>query len=269
MLSKLLSFAGVLTFAYVAFVTIVYLSQTRLVYFPVRTIGATPESIGLPFEDVTLATASGVGIHGWLVRADNARWTVLMLHGNGGNISHRLDTLQILNDLGADTLIIDYPGYGRSGGEPGEQETYDAAMAGWNFLVEHVPDPGRIVVFGRSLGGAIAAWLAQRVNPAGVILESTFTSLDDMGRHHYPFLPVSLISRYDYDALSAAPDISSPVLSVHSTGDEIVPFELGVRLHDALPGRKSFLSIRGGHNDGFLVTGQEYTSGLKRFLESL
>lgn len=262
-------FAGVLACTYLGIVAAAFFFQSRLVYFPTRAHVATPDRIGLPFEDVDLTTDNGIGIHGWHVRANGARWTVLFLHGNGGNISHRLDTLRIFHGLGVDTLIIDYPGYGMSAGEPDEQGTYDAAMAAWNYLSTNAADPGRIVVFGRSLGGVVAVWLAARVEPAGLILESTFTSLDAMARHHYPFLPVGLISRYDYDALSMAQDISTPVLGIHSSDDEIVPYELGSRLYAALPGSKRFLTIRGGHNDGFLVTGPDYTSGLKQFLESL
>lgn len=269
MLGKVISLISAIACVYIAFVALIYFAQPRLVYFPTRAIVATPDNIGLLYEDVNLRTHGGVEIHGWYVRKKDARWTVLLLHGNGGNISHRLDTLRILHELGVDTLIIDYPGYGKSGGRPDEQGTYDAATAAWQFLAVNATNPGKIILFGRSLGGVIAVWLAKRVDPAGLILESTFTSLADMARHHYPFLPVSLISRYDYDAISTAADITVPVLMVHSVQDEIVPFELGAELYDALPGRKAFLEIRGGHNDGFLVTGREYTNGIKLFLESL
>jgi fermentation-respiration switch protein FrsA (DUF1100 family) len=142
-------------------------------------------------------------------------------------------------------------------------------MAAWRYLTAGNADSERIVLFGRSLGGVVAAWLAQRVDPAGIVLESTFSSLTDMARHHYPFLPVGLISRYRYDALAFAKGIVSPALVVHSRSDEIVPFELGRRLFDALPGNKTFLEIRGGHNDGFLVSGRGYIEGLRRFLDSL
>lgn len=254
---------------YLALVALVYLGQSHMVYFPTTGIMATPDRIGLSYKDVELKTGTGIKIHGWHVPAKDSRWTVLMLHGNAGNVSHRLDTLRILHDLGADTLIIDYPGYGMSEGRPDEQGTYQAAMAGWEFLIRSEVDPGRIVLFGRSLGGVIAIWLAARVKPAALIIESGFTSINDMARHHYPFLPVGLISRYEYNAVAAAGDITAPVLMVHSTQDEIVPFELGTRLYDALPGDKAFLEIRGGHNDGFLVSGRMYTDGLRRFLESL
>lgn len=269
MLAKLLSFGAVLIGCYAAFVAIVYLTQSRLVYFPTSTLVATPAAVGLPYQDVNLTTGRGTEIHGWYVRADDARWTVLVLHGNGGNISHRLDTLRIFHGLGADSLIVDYPGYGLSGGDPDEQGTYEAAMAAWEYLADQAPGQSPTVIFGRSLGGAVGLWLAARVAPAGVIVESTFTSVNDMGRHHYPFLPVGLISRFEYDALGFAARVSAPVLSVHSVEDEIVPYEQGVTLHRAFPGRKAILTIRGGHNDGFLVTGGEYVSGLKHFLESL
>lgn len=269
MLVKLFTYGGVLLAIYLAFVAVIYLSQSHLVYFPTRTLAATPAAAGLHYEDVELTTPAGVRIHGWYTHAEGARWAVLILHGNGGNISHRIDTLRIFNELGAESLIVDYPGYGLSGGDPDEQGTYDAAMAGWDFLTGRGSGPDTLVIFGRSLGAAVAAWLAERTEPAGVILESAFTSFDDLGRHHYPFLPVSLINRYEYDALAAAARIGTPVLSIHSAQDEIVPIELGRRLHQAFPGRKSFVTIRGGHNDGFLVTGGAYVAHLKQFLDSL
>ena len=120
-----------------------------------------------------------------------------------------------------------------------------------------------------SLGGAVAVWLATEVNPKGLILESTFSSVVDMAEHHYPFLPVRYISRFKYDSLSLAPKIEIPTLVLHSREDNIVPFDLGLKLYEALPGDKSFIEMRGGHNDGFFVSGEHYVNGIKDFIESL
>jgi len=269
MVGKLFMLLGIAASIYIAIVGMAYLSQSRMIYFPTGAINETPQRIGLDYEDVWLTTIDGTRIHGWYVPKHGARWTVLMLHGNGGNISHRLQTLQILNEVGASTLIIDYHGYGRSEGRPSEQGTYEDALAAWAFLTETKTSAANIVIFGRSLGGAVAVWLAAKVNPAGLILESTFTSLTDLAHHHYPLLPVGFISRYKYDSLALAPKITSPALVLHSRTDTIVPFDLGVGLFDALPGEKSFLEMQGGHNDGFYSTGQKYTNGLTRFLKSL
>ncbi len=269
MVGKLFLLLGVAASIYFAIVGMAYLGQSRMVYFPTGSINETPHRMGLDYEDVWLNTIDGTRIHGWYVPKHGSRWTVLMLHGNGGNISHRLQTLQILNKVGASTLIIDYHGYGRSEGRPSEQGTYEDALAAWAFLTETKTSAANIVIFGRSLGGAVAVWLAAKVNPAGLILESTFTSLTDLAHHHYPLLPVGFISRYKYDSMALAPKITSPALVLHSRADTIVPFDLGVGLFDALPGEKSFLEMQGGHNDGFYSTGQKYTNGLTKFLESL
>ena len=269
MLSKLLFFLFVAACIYVAIVILVYLFQSHLVYFPTRSIDATPNHVNLNYEDVWLQTKDGDRIHGWFVPEPNARWTVLMFHGNGGNISHRLETLRLLNNVGVNTLIIDYRGYGLSEGQPSEQATYLDAMAAWEHLVEERSGRDSIIVFGRSLGGAVAVWLANEVNPRGLILESTFTSVIDMAQHHYPFLPVRYISKFHYDSLAIAENIAGPTFMLHSRDDEIVPFDLGMKLYEALPGNKSFLEMQGGHNDGFYVSGHSYVNGLKGFIDSL
>ena len=269
MTSKLLFIIGVLILIYVGLVAVIYVGQSRLVYFPTSSIDATPDLINLSYEDVWLQTEDGDRIHGWYLPEDNAEWTVLMFHGNGGNISHRLQTLSILNKIGVNTLIIDYRGYGQSQGQPSEEATYQDALAAWEHLIQHRTDAESIILFGRSLGGAVAVWLANEVNPGGLILESTFSSVVDMAQHHYPFLPVRYISRFKYDSLSLASAIDMPTLMLHSRQDNIVPFDLGMKLYEALPGKKSFVEMRGGHNDGFFTSGEHYIKGLKNFIESL
>lgn len=269
MLNKLLFVAGILSCVYVAIVILVYLLQSRLIYFPSRSIDVTPQQVNLSYEDVWLQTQDGDRIHGWYVPKNKARLTVLMLHGNGGNISHRLQTLTMLNTIGVNTLIIDYRGYGHSEGKPSEQATYLDAMAAWEYLTQKQTRPDSIVIFGRSLGGAIAVWLANEVRPRGLILESTFTSIVDMAQHHYPFLPVRYISTFSYDSMAIADNIPGPTFVLHSRADEIVPFDLGMKLYKALSGKKYFLEIQGGHNEGVYLSGNTYVNGLKKFFDSL
>lgn len=268
-ISKILFILGVAALVYVALVALIYFSQSRMVYFPSRDIDYTPDRIGLEYSDVWLDTESGNRIHGWYVPRPGARLTVLMLHGNAGNISHRLETLQILHQIGVNTLIIDYQGYGRSQGRPSEQATYEDALAAWTYLMQNKSTADSTVVFGRSLGGAVAAWLGAAVAPAGLILESTFSSVEDMAQHHYPWLPVRLISKFHYDSINRAPEITSPTLVMHSPADTIVPFVLGQKLYDALPGEKTFVELQGGHNDGIASTGDRYSAELKKFMDSL
>ncbi len=246
-----------------------FLMQDRLIFYPdmpSRELTASPADIGLAYEDVSLNTDDQVVIHGWFVPATEEKGVVLFFHGNAGNISHRLDSLRIFHSLGLSTLIIDYRGYGRSGGEISEPGTYRDADAAWKYLTDTRSIPAeRIIVFGRSLGASIASYSAATSNPGGLILESAFTSVPDMAARLYPVFPVRLLSRYDYDTRKNLLSVRCPVLIIHSPADEIIPFGIGRKLYDTANEPKSFLEIHGSHNDGFLASGEKYISGLKKF----
>lgn len=252
---------------YLGICLFVFLIQPRLVYFPTRQVQATPAAIGLDYEAVTLTASDGVRIAAWFIPAAKPRGVLLFCHGNAGNIGDRLDSFRIFHGLGLSTLIFDYRGYGASEGAPSERGTYLDAEAAWSFLVNHrkVP-PQQIVVFGRSLGGAVAAWLASEHAPGALILESTFTSVPDLGARLYPWLPVRLLSRFRYDTRSCVRRAKCPVLVVHSPQDDIVPYALGRALFDAAGEPKELLQLTGSHNDGFLLTGKPYLDGLDAFL---
>jgi len=265
---------SVLTFAasaYLALMLVIYLLQGRMVFLantPGRTLTATPEDIGLAYENVSLTTPDKETLHGWYVPAADSAGVVLFFHGNAGNISHRLDSIEIFHQLGLDVLIVDYRGYGESSGSPGEQGTYTDAQTAWDYLAgERGIAPGRIVVFGRSLGGAVASWLAARNTPAAVILESCFTSGPDMAARLYPFLPARLITRIKYPVKEYVTHISSPLLLVHSQQDEIIPFDLGEAVFAAAPEPKEMLVISGDHNDGFLLNRKRYQATIGVFLK--
>jgi fermentation-respiration switch protein FrsA (DUF1100 family) len=250
-----------------------YLLQGKMVFLanmPGRALTATPGDFGLEFEDVSITTGDGEKLHGWYVPAIRSRGVVLFFHGNAGNISHRLDSIEIFHQLGMDTLIIDYRGYGQSSGKPTEQGTYLDAEAAWNYLVdERGVATNRIVVFGRSLGGAIGAWLGTQHTPAAMIIESSFTSGIDMARRLYPFLPARLITRLRYPVAEYASRLECPVLVVHSRDDEIIPFAMGQSIYAAVPQRKSFLELRGDHNGGFYISRHDYLPGLDTFIKSV
>ena len=249
---------------------------------------ATPDQYGMQYEDLTLTTEDGVKISAWYVHApepakgqadsipassDSAQQSgdvVLFCHGNGQNISFRLESVRIFHNMGLSVLIFDYRGYGRSEGSPSEEGTYADARAAWDYLVHtrKIPPP-RIIVFGRSLGGAVAAHVAKEHAPKALILESTFTSVPDYASDIYPFLPVRLLCRFSYDTHSIIGDVPCPVLIVHSPEDEIVDFSYGRRLFEAASEPKEFLEITGSHNSGFLTSRATYTDGLKSFLAGL
>lgn len=254
---------------YVLILIAAYLFQSRLVFFPDRTMTGDPGDIGLAFEDVWMKSG-GRRVHGWFVPAVSPRATLLFCHGNAGNISHRLDSIKVFHDLQLSVLIFDYQGYGRSAGKPGEAATYRDARAAWDHLTEERGlRPDEIVLFGRSLGGAVAIELATVTDPMAVIVESCFTSAVDLGTKVYPWLPIRLVARIKYNSLRRVEDIDVPKLFIHSIDDEVVPFGMGKRLYARAQKPKQFLKIRGGHQDGFLVSSRLYTETIAGFLGSV
>ena len=257
---------------YVVLVLFMFLFQSRLLFLPnlpSRDIIATPQSVGLAYEPVTITTEDGVTLDAWFLPAHQARGGLLFFHGNAGNISHRLDSLEIFNQLRLATLIFDYRGYGKSDGSPSEEGTYRDAEAAWRYLTEERRTPAQdVVLFGRSLGAAIAVHLATRHTPGALIIESGFTSIPDLAAAVYPFLPVRRLARFRYSTEVYLRSVSCPVLIVHSRDDEIIPFTHGQRLFAVANEPKQLLEIRGGHNDGFIVSGRSYVEGFDRFLQT-
>ena len=259
--------------AYFILVLLAYASQSKLLYLrsvPGRELLGAPSDAGLPFDEVWIETADGVRLHGWYVPAQPARATLLFFHGNAGNVSHRLDSLRIFHDLGLSVLIIDYRGYGRSEGTPSERGTGRDARAAWAYLVtERGAEPEKIVVFGRSLGAAVAAELARDVAPGALILESAFTSVPDIAQEAYWFLPARWLSRFEYATAEYVKEIAAPVLVIHSEDDEIIPFHHGRAVFEAANGPKQLLVLHGDHNTGFLLSASRYRQGIDGFLSEL
>ena len=266
------SFLSVILFIYGLFCVLVVVNQASLLYIPItRTVDATPADIGIAFEPVTLTSDDGLRLAAWYIPPpEDDGDVVLFCHGNAGNIGHRLDSIKIFHRLGLGILIFDYRGYGESEGRPSEEGTYRDAESAWRYLLEAKGiAPGRIILFGRSLGGAVAARLAATHEAAGLIVESTFTSVPDMAASLYPWLPVRLLCRFRYDTRAMIAKARCPVLVVHSRDDEIIPYAHGQELYRAAPKPKRMLTIRGGHNGGFLHSGATYEKGLADFVRSV
>jgi len=265
----LVSVLSIAVSIYLVMMLMFYLLQDRMVFLanmPGRALTASPGDIGLEYEDVSLPTRDHEVLHGWYVPAANPSGVILFFHGNAGNISHRLDSLAIFHELDLDVLIIDYRGYGQSSGSASEQGTYTDAQAAWDYLVDRRGvAPEKIVIFGRSLGGAVASWLAARTTPGAVILESCFSSALDMAGRLYPFLPVRLITRLKYPVKDYVQQLSSPLLVVHSQQDEIIPFDMGQSIFAAAPEPKEMLVLSGDHNGGFLLNRDRYLAALGKF----
>ncbi len=259
---------GLLIYAVV--LGVLWAMQGRLIHLPHvpgRDLVATPAERGLRYQTVTVGTDDGERLHGWFVPADDARGVLLFFHGNAGNISHRLESIELFNRLGLAVLIIDYRGYGRSTGHPGEAGLYRDARAAWRYLTgSRGIEPRRIVVFGRSLGAAVAARLAAEVSPAALIIESAFTSVADLAARQYPVFPVRMLLRHRYDTAAALAGVEAPVMVIHSRDDEIVPLAHGRRLYRSAPRPRQWLELRGGHDGAFLTSRERYQQALDAFL---
>lgn len=272
-LRKLPRIALRLGILYVTIVAIMAFIQGWLVYRPYAEWESLPEGkpvtpgvVGMAYDDVTLTTADGVKLSAWYVHARRPIGTVLHCHGNAGNISHRIQLLAALHAARLDTLIFDYRGYGHSEGKASEEGTYRDAEAAWDYLVKQKhADPNRIVIHGQSLGGAVAAHLARNRPCAGLVLESTFANITDVGAEMYWFLPVRWMSRFDYATTEYVKDARCPVLVIHSRDDEMIPYRHGRRVFDAAPQPKQFVEIGGSHNDGSMES-PNYEPELRRFV---
>ncbi|MFH1230963.1 MAG: alpha/beta hydrolase [Planctomycetota bacterium] len=268
-ISKLLLRIFVILIAvYLGILVIVYLGQDKMLYYPNRDITDNPNNIGLSYIETVFTTTDNVRITGWYIPATPERGTVLFCHGNAGNISTWLNRISLFNKMNLSTLIFDYRGYGKSSGSPSENGTYLDAEAGWDYLINtQKKPPFGCIIYGHSLGGAIAAEIALRKNPAVLVIESSFTSVPDFGSRIYPWLPVCLISRYHYATIDKISLINCSKLIIHSPTDETVPFEYGRALYEKASEPKQFLEIQGDHNNGFINSGEIYRNGLKSFLD--
>jgi fermentation-respiration switch protein FrsA (DUF1100 family) len=255
---------------YAVIVLLAWVFQARLLYLPGlpgREHVATPADIGLEYREIRLSAEDDVELDAWYIPSDPDRATLLFFHGNAGNISHRLESLRLFHRLGLSVLIIDYRGYGRSEGRPSEAGIRKDARAAWRWLTEAAAaEPGEIILFGRSLGAAVAAELAREVEPGAVLLESPFRSVPEMAQSAYPFLPGRWLARFEHATEDYVREINAPVLVIHSEDDEIIPFSHGQAVYEAARQPKALLRIRGGHNTGFLESRDIYLEGIDRFL---
>ncbi len=254
-------------------ILLVHLFEGSFIYFPTKyPTGRWDASFyGLDVQDVYLSTRDGVRIHGWFIPAEGAAHTMLLFHGNGGNLTDRIEKLALLHSLNVNVLAIDYRGYGRSKGRPGEAGLYADADAAYDYLCsERGVEPESIVLYGESLGGAVAVDLASRKPVGAVVLESAFTSAKDMARRSMPFLPPELYLRTKLNSMGKIEGINAPLLIIHGTRDTTVPIEHARRLYKAAVQPKALVEIPGaGHNDMFVVAEQLYMHSLKEFLRQL
>ncbi len=250
--------------------------ERRSLYIPFREIDETPASAGLSFQDLYLNAVDGVSLNAWFIPAkdtprmpEEGRLTLFYLHGNGGNLSHRIGKVAFFHELGMNVFIIDYRGYGKSTGVPSEEGLYVDARCGYEYLINTLKVPAEdIVVFGESLGAAVAIQLASEVKLRALILEGAFTSVAEMSRRVYPLLPTVYL-RTRYDSVSKINNITAPKFFIHSRNDEVVPYDMGLRLFKESQEPKTFFEIHGGHNEAFFSWQNQIREKIIRFLDTI
>jgi fermentation-respiration switch protein FrsA (DUF1100 family) len=238
--------------------------MNALLFLPSRRVVETPASAGLSFSDVVCTTDDGARLHGWWAPARGpAAGHVLLCHGNAGNVGDRVLHAALLTRAGFDVLLFDYRGYGRSTGRPSEDGTNRDARAAREVLLRMAnADPARVIYLGESLGGAVALDLALEFPPAGLVLQSAFTSVRDMARRHYPLIPAGLVPDA-YPSLRRIADLRAPLLVLHGEHDEIVPLMDGEALYEAAPEPKELRVLEGvGHNDLITIAGNEWAEAI-------
>ena len=254
--------------ALIAMSFMLYFFQGKFVYCPGKKIIGTPADIGIKYEEVFIESAGGVKLWGWYVPSTPGGYTVLFCHGNAGNISNRLRTLKIMHELGYNFFIIDYQGYGKSEGTPTEEGTYADVRAAYDYLINEKKCPkDKIIIQARSLGAGIATKIVAEKSPPVYILESTFTSVTDLAKKIYPYLPVDLLTRIKYPTIENLKNITCPIFFTHSPDDEVIPFSHGKKLFESYDGKKTFFQLSGGHNEGIKECEKEYIAALKSFLD--
>ncbi|HTR02902.1 MAG TPA: alpha/beta fold hydrolase [Thermoanaerobaculia bacterium] len=261
--------AGILLAAFVLLVAFLVLRQERLLYFPSRQLTSSPVDHGLEAADLAVVTDDAVRLYGWWIRGSGRR-VLLYFHGNAGNVSDRLARAKLLHDrLGLDVFLVDYRGYGRSEGSPSEDGLLRDARAIYRTAVEAGFRPEQIVVFGESLGAAVAIDLAARWACAGLVLETPFLSVREVARVHYPFVPSWLVHDV-FDNGSRIAEVGVPKLLFVAELDEVVPAAQGRRLFERARGVRELYVIPGAHhNDTFVVGGDRYWKAWEKFLAAL
>lgn len=249
--------------------------ESRLLFAPARTLTATPQSWGLPFDDIYFTTEDQQKLHAWFMPANQdvvwaatlMRPTILYLHGNAGNIGDRLEKIALFHHMGVNVFIVDYRGYGRSQGRPSEKGVYHDARAAYDYVVKQLEVlPASIYVYGVSLGGAVAVDLVQHRAVAGLILDSTFSSVKDMGQWLFPWMPGQLIqARFDSVHKIQKSD-GLPKLFFHSTDDRTVPLALGQKLYNKAPEPKKMVLVSGAHTEAHIWDRPRFQEVLRQFL---
>lgn len=267
-LSFILSLALVFSFFFIA---VLWFEKSAL-FFPSKILQGTPKSLQIDYEEVMITPSDKKELHGWYVPAEKPKAFVVVFHGNAGNISHRLHLVRFFHSLNCHLLLFDYRGYGRSQGFPSEKGLYQDGQSVLDWVQKRRSNTQiPLILYGESLGGAVAIELARNHPPEGLILQGVFTSAREMARFHYPWVPGFIPLSYRFDNLSKIGSVRSKLLLLHGTADTITPLSMGEALYGRFPGpHKTMLKVpHADHNDFYAAGGDLARSAVDTFIKSL
>ncbi len=240
------------------------------IYRPSKEWATTGAELGRPFQDIYFNASDGIRLNAWFFPANadspRRRFAMLVCHGNGGNISHRLDLCRVLLGAGVNVLVFDYRGYGRSEGRLSEEGTYRDAQAAYAWLRQQGFAPENIIAFGESLGGGIASELAVREAVGGLVLQSTYTNIADIGAELFPWLPVRWLNTIKYDTVKKLARVRAPLLVMHSRNDGLIGYHHAEKNFAAANEPKMFWEINGEHNNSLALDQGRWIEGVGNFL---
>lgn len=247
-----------------------YVFQSKLIFLPSSVFIVTPQEAGVQADDFWIDTEDGERLHGWFFPQEGSEYVVVLSHGNAGNISNRIDIAKLLNETGLAVVLYDYRGYGKSSGKPDEKGFYKDIEAVIEFLkTEKNYSEEQMIMYGRSMGGAVASYAAIQFDVSGLVLDSTFKNLKAMVKDLYPFVP-AFLARHEFPVESYLKQLPSmPVMIMHSPKDEIVGISHAKYLYRLADDPKKFVKLRGGHNENFHASTDIIRSSWQEFLQSV
>ncbi len=243
------------------------LFQNRLIFMPTHSVNQVPVRSAHSFANLVISSANGQSVTAWFVPSKNNIGTVLYCRSNKGNMSDDIGIVRTWNKIGYNVMIFDYQGFGMSRGEPSELNCYDDADAALAWLRSNRLLSKKFIIHGRSIGGAVAAKLAADNKCDGLVIESSFTSIPDLGKSRFPFIPQALYYN-DFPTEKLLKAVNTNVLVMHSPEDKTIPFSMGQKLFEAAKGEKSFFTLEGDHNDS-ATHNPVYIRALQSFSGSL
>ena len=262
-LSIILTILGIITFIFLC----VKFYEKKMIFFPFKDLEAIPSDYGIIYEDIFFKTPDNIQINGWFIPNKSASKTILLFHGNAGNLSHRIEIIEMLLKLNVNVFIIDYRGYGKSNGKPSEKGIYTDALTSYEYLINQKKiKPENIIVYGKSLGTIVAIDLASKVKIDKLIVDSGLTSAKDMSKLILPFLPLYIFLNVKFDSINKIKKVNCPKLIIHSIDDRTIPFSMGQKLFQEAKKPKQFYQSTGNHNEFLYINKTEISNIIANFI---